>query len=133
MSRDAVQGEVERQHRFFEDWFNGVEGSAIDELADSLDDEFFIVSPNGTISDRSTIVKMVEEHWGSEPVDIHIENVELKRDDPGLLIATYKEYQNRGAESAVIASTVGLVADSTKPGGFRWIFVHESWIQSPEP
>ncbi|MDK1011405.1 MAG: hypothetical protein QGM48_10110 [Actinomycetota bacterium] len=133
MSRDAVQGEVERQHRFFEDWFNGVEGRAIDELADSLDDEFFIVSPNGTISDRSTIVKMVEEHWGSEPVDIHIENVELKRDDPGLLIATYKEYQNRQAESAVIASTVGLVADSTKPGGFRWIFVHESWIQSPEP
>ncbi|MEE8485474.1 MAG: hypothetical protein V3S38_02815 [Acidimicrobiia bacterium] len=133
MSRDAVQGEVERQRRFFEDWFNGVEGRAIGELADSLDDEFFIVSPNGTISDRSTIVKMVEEHWGSEPVDIHIENVELKRDDPGLLIATYKEYQNRRAESAVIASTVGLVADSTKPGGFRWIFVHESWIQSPEP
>lgn len=132
MTRDAVVHEIERLHEFFEDWFSGVKSRSIVEFADSLDEAFFIVSPGGDVSDKAQIVEAVENHRGAWPIEIQIENVHIRREDGELLIGTYEEHQSRATQSAVMVSTVGLAADATRPGGFRWLFVHESWLIAPD-
>lgn len=129
MSQEAVRVEIERLHRFFEEWFRDGEGRSISEFADGLDSNFFVVSPSGGTMNRSAIVERVNELRGEETVDIRIESVELRHDVDGFLVATYEEHQMRGNESTVRVSTVGLVVDATTPGGYRWIFVHESWLK----
>ncbi len=131
MTQDAVAQEIERLHSFFEDWFNGVEGRTISEFADSLDDGFYIVSPEGTMSNAETIVETVDSRRGAWPVQIQIEQVYIRSDEGECLIATYEEHQSSATRSAVMLSTVGLVPDATRPGGFRWLFVHESWLVPP--
>ncbi|MFV1970768.1 MAG: DUF4440 domain-containing protein [Acidimicrobiia bacterium] len=132
MTRNAIAHEIERLHQFFEDWFNGVRSRSIEEFSDALDETFFIVSPMGDISDKARIVEAVDGRRGASPVEIHIGNVRIRRLEGELLISTYEERQIRETESTVMAATVGLVPDSSRPGGFRWIFVHESWLQQPE-
>jgi hypothetical protein len=124
---DEIRAEIERLHRFFEDWFNGVEGPTIDEFADSLDDGFYIVSPQGVILDKRGIVTAVGSNRGNEPLAISIENVKPRmRQSSGLRIVTYEEHQTRSSGNTVIISTVGLVPDSNRPGGFSWLFLHEA-------
>lgn len=125
--------EIERLHRFFEDWYNGVDDRMIDEFADSLDDDFFIVSPGGEMSDKERIVEMVRSHRDTESIEIRIGNVGSPRwDEPGVQIATYEEHQTRSSGNTVLTATVGLVADVARSGGFRWLFVHESWLVAPD-
>lgn len=124
---DEIRAEIERLHRFFENWFNGVEGLTIDQFADSLDDDFYIVAPLGVILDKRDIVIAIETNAGTEPVAINIENVELRRrESSDMQIATYEEHQTRSSGNTTIISTVGLVPDSNRPGGFSWLFVHET-------
>ena len=128
---ESVVHEIERLHKFFEDWFNGGHDRTIDEFTDSLDSDFYIVSPRSALSDRARIIETVGSHRGSWPVEIRIENVHIRSEEGALLIATYEEHQNRGSQSAVLISTVGLIRDATRAGGFRWLFVHESWLVPP--
>jgi hypothetical protein len=124
---DEIRAEIERLHRFFEDWFNGAEGLTIDEFADSLDDRFYIVTPQGTILDMRDIVTLVGSNGGNGPVAINIENVKSRtRESGGMRIVTYEEHQTRSSGNRVIISTVGLIPDSNRPGGFSWLFVHET-------
>ena len=131
--RAKIGKEIVRLHDFFQDWFNDEGNRSIDEFADALDAAFFIVSPLGTVSDRKAIVAMVANSRGRGPVGIRIENIELRRSDgSGLHVATYEEHQQRPDESAAMISTVGLAVDVARPGGYRWIFVHETWLREPE-
>jgi hypothetical protein len=41
-------------------------------------------------------------------------------------IVTYEEHQTRSSGNRVIISTIGLIPDSNRPGGFSWLFVHET-------
>lgn len=123
----AVTEEIVRLHDFFQDWFNGVGDRSIGEFADALDDAFFIVSPRGTVSDKATIVAVVASHADTGPMEIRIENVDLKRSgDGGHVVATYEEHQERQDGPTALISTVGLMAGETTPGGYRWLFVHET-------
>ena len=125
---DEIRAEIERLHRFFERWFNGAEGLSIDEFADSLDDDFYIATPQGAILDKRGIVTAVESHRGNGPLGISIENVIPRaRERGGLRIVTYEEHQTRSSGNTVIISTVGLVPDANRPGGFSWLFVHETF------
>lgn len=124
----AVAAEIVRFHDFFEDWYNGAEGRTIGEFSDALDSAFFIVSPDGVISNRDAVVSMVSSGRGSGPIEIRIENVQSRlAGTHELHVATYEEHQVRGGESSVMISTVGLVVDASCPGGLRWLFVHETW------
>jgi len=127
----AVTNEIVRLHDFFQDWFNGARNHLIDEFADALDDAFFIVSPRGTVSDKDSIVAAVRGHANTGPIEIRVEHVEVRASgELGLVIATYEEHQERQVESAVLVSTVGLIADPSCPGGYRWYFVHETFYEA---
>jgi len=79
----------------------------------------------------STIVAAVDSRRGAWPVEIQIEDVCSSSEEGELLMATYEEHQSSATRSAVMVSTVGLVPDATRPGGFCWLFVHESWLVPP--
>jgi len=127
----SVTDEVVRLHDFFQDWFDGHGERSLDEFANTLDDAFFIVSPRGTVADKTQIVASVESHADSGPMKIRIKNVELRRAGEGdLLVATYEEHQERPNGTVARISTVGLRADASCPGGYRWLFVHETTLWS---
>ncbi|GMQ93688.1 MAG: hypothetical protein BMS9Abin12_1168 [Acidimicrobiia bacterium] len=131
MTLGAVRTEIERLHRFFEDWFTGGDGHSITEFSDCLDTQFFIVSPSAETLDKETIVAGVVAHFGQGRVEITIENVSVAREDRGLIVATYEEHQHRQGQRTVRVSTVGMAADADTPGGYRWLFVHETWLVPP--
>lgn len=132
MTQDAVRDEIERLHRFFEDWFTGVDGHSITEFSDSLDPQFFLVSPSAETLNKQSVVEGVADHFGRGPIEITIENVAVAREDRGLTTATYEEHQYEQGQRTVIVSTVELAADTDTPGGYRWLFVHETWLVPPD-
>ncbi|MDK1017962.1 MAG: hypothetical protein QGD89_00955 [Actinomycetota bacterium] len=130
MNQDVFAGEVERLHGFFEDWFNGTGERSIEDFADSLDGGFFIVVPSGTKLDRTATVEAVRDQENSGPIEISIREAIVAQSDGGLIIGTYEEHQRRSGNLTVRLSTVGMVRDASVPGGFRWLFVHETWKES---
>jgi hypothetical protein len=125
-----LAGEIERLHQFFEDWYTGDGGRSIEEFADSLDDAFYIVSPGGDVLDKAGIVGMVHNSADTGNIEIRIRNVELKsRLASGIRIVTYEEHQRRRADTTAMISTVGLLPDAACPGGFTWLFVHETSLR----
>jgi hypothetical protein len=125
--------EIERLHRFFEDWYAGVGDRSIGEFADSLDEAFYIVSPAGDVSDKASIVGTVDGLGGTGDVEIRIRNVDLRlRHASGIRIVTYEEHQRRSSDAVAMISSVGLLPDAARPGGFAWLFVHETYLQPRE-
>jgi hypothetical protein len=124
-----IVAEIERLHQFFEDWFMGVGDRSIDEFAHSLDDDFYIVSPGGSTMDKRGIVEIVRSQAQTGGIAITVKNVELRtRNSSGMRIATYEEHQRRSSGTTVRISTAGLEPDSCRPGGFSWLFVHETLV-----
>jgi hypothetical protein len=125
--------EIERLHQFFEDWYAGVGDHLMEEFADSLDDAFYIVSPRGDVLDKEGVVAMVHGLGGHGGVEIRIRNVDLRlQHASGIRIVRYEEHQRRPSESVTLISTVGLLPDAARPGGFAWLFVHETFLQPRE-
>jgi len=122
--RRNLEKEIMRLHAFFSDWYSGVDGREIAEFEHSFDEAFYIVSAHGSVSGRSS--EAVKEHRGSIPLEIEIRGVTLRQVVRGVSVATYEEHQVRNAEHRALISTVGLVRDDMSPGGFRWLFAHET-------
>ncbi|MEN8041969.1 MAG: DUF4440 domain-containing protein [Actinomycetota bacterium] len=118
--------EIGRLHRFFEDWFNGIADRTIEELADSLDDGFFIVSPDGARTDKGALVEIMRERRGAGPVRIWIEDASVEHFVGDVTIGTYEEHQDRSGKRSCLLSTVALQPNPGAPGGFSWLFVHET-------
>lgn len=124
----AVRIEIVRLHDFFQAWFNGVEGLSLSVLSDALDARFFMVAPSGAKIHKAAVVNRVEIQFGKESAEINIRNVEIERVDGWAVTATYEEHQIRDGDASTRLSTVTMVKDTDAPGGYRWLFVHETWI-----
>lgn len=129
ISLDAVVEEVRRLHAFFDDWFSGRSGLAIEELSEALDEDFTIVSPHGTISTRNETVTAVEDKFGAIDVVITVENLHARRIGDTYL-CRYDEIHDVAGERSRRVSTAVLVPDESSPGGLRWISVHETSANS---
>ena len=121
--------EIADLHRFFEDWFRGVGERSIDEFSDRLDAGFTIVGPTGLKHDKAQIVRTVAERAGSYDVAITTADATLEHATP-VLIGTYEERQEFRGEKTRRIATVTMVADGSTPTGYRWLSVHETWIES---
>ena len=125
----SVTAEIERLHQFFEDWYAGVNDRSIEEFAEGLDESFYIVSPRGGVSGKRSIVETVQGLGGTGHAEIRIANVELRTFGSAVIhIATYEEHQRRTSGTVAMISTAGLVSDDSRPGGFAWLFVHETFL-----
>lgn len=128
---DAGRREVEELHRFFEDWFSGrceATDAAFARFERVLADDFEIVTPDGAVLDRTTILDAVRGGHGSGPMRIWIEKYRARSTDGGLHLATYEEWQTRDDVTRGRLSTVLFRAG---PGGddeMQWVHVHETWL-----
>jgi hypothetical protein len=129
----AIRIEIVRLHDFFQAWFNGVEGPSLSDFSDALDSRFFMVAPSGTKIHKADVVNGVEIQFGKESAEINIRNVEIEHVDGWAVTATYEEHQIRDGDVSARLSTVSMVKDTDAPGGYRWLFVHETWIQAGTP
>ena len=131
--RAAVRIEIARLHDFFEAWFNGVEGLSLSVFSDALDPGFFMVAPSGAKLAKAAVVAGVEMQFGSEAATIRIRDVEIEHLDGAAVTATYEEHQVRDGNASARISTVTMTKDVNTPGGYRWLFVHETWVQAGTP
>lgn len=73
---------------------------------------------------------MVHDLGGIADVETRIRNVELRSQlASGLQIVTYEEHQRRHADTVAMISAVSLLPDAAGPGGFVWLFVHETSLR----
>lgn len=126
-----VESEVIALHQFFEDWFNAriPDGDeSFSRLEQSLAPDFAIVSPDGRLMERESLVKGLRGAYGTRHgLRIWIENTQIRMGQGGLWLATYEEWQGVGNESKGRISTVLFVEDASAPGGLRWKHVHETY------
>jgi len=126
--------EIVELHRFFEHWFTGrVPGNerAFARVAGVLANDFEIVSPDGTRSDRAAILDAVRGAHGrydAARFRIWIERVAARRLDEQRLLATYEEWHElEGARRGRLSSAV-LQRDAEAPAGLVWRHLHETWL-----
>lgn len=124
----AVRTEIVRLHDFFEAWFNGVEGLSLAAFSNALDPQFYMVAPSGAKLSKAAVVNGVATQFGEDSAQISIRNVEIEYSDRSAVTATYEEHQVRGGAGSARITTVTMVTDRNAPGGYRWLFVHETWL-----
>jgi hypothetical protein len=132
--------EIEGLHQFFQDWFNGVLSqteAAFAPFPKALGAGFTIVSPEGRVSDRNSILKMLwEGHGAQKGIRIWIEGVRVRFVGADMVMALYEEWQQVDASLAVDASLNKMPASSrissvlfkVKGDQLVWLHVHETWL-----
>jgi hypothetical protein len=120
--------EIADLHRFFDDWFAGRAGRSISEFADRLDPDFTIVTPQGEVVGKEALVGVFEERFGAYSVAITTSGASLAMTEP-VLLGTYEEHRRSGEEMTRLIATVAMVVDEQTPTGYRWLSVHETWIE----
>jgi CDGSH-type Zn-finger protein len=124
----AFVDEIADLHRFFQDWFTGRRDRAVGEFSDRLDPGFTIVDPGGTKHGKDQIVDAVEARAGGYEVAITTDQARLEQTET-VLIGTYRERHDFKGNTTLRVATVEMVADESVPTGFRWLSVHETWVE----
>lgn len=124
----TIGAEIERVHGFFVGWFAGDASRRMEEFSSTLAEEFFIVSPDGTVRDRVAINDAVANAFGTRSVEIDIANVVVRSSIGDVVFATYEERQAVESTRTARQSTVAMVADVDAPYGWRWLWVAETWM-----
>ncbi len=133
-----LTGEVERLHRFLQDWISGAiapDQSLLEaEFAGALAPKFYNVQPAGQVLQRADIIEQIQAMHGANPnFAIHVEDVRASAvPAPGLLLGTYIEVQsgarNSPADNRRLSSV--LIDFSATPAS--WLFVHETWVDGDQ-
>mmetsp|Transcript_47720 Transcript_47720/g.112284 ORF Transcript_47720/g.112284 Transcript_47720/m.112284 type:complete len:138 (+) Transcript_47720:2-415(+) len=125
-----VRAEIDRLHVFFQEWFLGkLEDDAFSSFANAMDESFVIISPRGVATPMPALGDDLRKAKGAWPGGrIWIENGKVLRNEGGIIIATYEEWQQTTGDSKGRLSTCLLREEAGAPGGFRWLHVHETWL-----
>jgi len=129
---ENVEQEIIRFHEFFVDWMTGTLSQTNDnfsQFADSLSDDFYIVSPMGKLSNRDALIKQLYSvHNQRHNFRIWIDNVEVRHTFGDNIVATYEEWKETKDDNNTTAliSTVVFTSDKSKPNGLCWQCVHET-------
>jgi hypothetical protein len=124
----AFGDEIADLHRFFEDWFAGRGDRTINEFSSRLDAGFTIVDPGGNKHGKDRIVRAVEARMGGYDVVITTDQESLDQAEP-VLIGTYRERHDFKGNTTLRVATVAMAADESVPTGYRWLSVHETWVE----
>ena len=130
------RSEIASLHEFFTQWFTGrCEAQAISRLETALSPSFRMVHPDGSQTDRSSVIDAIERGYAvHEWTDfgITIEEVELRYDLGDHAVVRYEEWQTLEGDQTGRISTVVFerVDDEDRP--LRWLDVHETSIETPE-
>lgn len=131
---DNIEREIIELHQFFEDWMTGKleqNQTNFTRVLDTMGENFYLVSPEGAIIDRATILDSVYNGYLSRPnFRMWIENTQIKHVLGDVVIATYEEWQEWKETGKVTSrvSTVIFTVDNTRSNGVVWQAVHETWL-----
>lgn len=136
--RKRCRNEVEQLHMFFEHWVTGAAKPTEENfarVAAVLADDFALVSPNGAVKDRETILADIRRaHADRDAASrIWVDEFNARVETPDFLVATYREGQMRDGEETVRLSTVVFRPAAGTPNGVSWHHLHETWIASRGP
>jgi len=121
LSPSDCEREIETLHDLFVRWYRGeAKHNEFERLERALGDSFEMVSPDGSVSDRETVLDSIRSAYGTRTgFDIEIRNVELvERVDEHALVR-YEEWQYAPAETAgetresAPAETAGDIGESS--------------------
>jgi hypothetical protein len=152
--RQLCEIEINALHATFVTWFRGAQ--ALNELQNDLQQrmaaEFSHVAPNGhMVKGRDVLLQYLTDKYGcyqDRIFSIDVYNVELLWFTKNLCLVSYEEWQSwedasdPSENGTVTGSTSGkqqfgrlssCLLDRTKDGTFRWIHVHETWMENEEP
>lgn len=131
--------EVERLHRFFEEWFVGNfpdDDESFSVVVEALAPGFQIVTPTGVELDRDALLERLRAMHGGEPGLriwtrlLSARRLEITPDASDAssqwVIVRYEEWQEREKTARGRTSTAVLEIDS--PQRTRWHHVHETWM-----
>ena len=135
---DRCRREVEELHRFFADWFTGAladDDAAFARLGAALADDFEIVSPDGRTTARQALLTGLRRaHRSRGPgFRIRVDGYRGRQLSPELLLATYQEWHEDGAERRGRLSSALFGRRSDGPNGVTWLHVHETWLPGAGP
>jgi len=126
--------EVRRLHEFFVEWYTGRIGrDAFYRVDDALGADFRMVTPDGTLHERSDVVEMVRSSYGRndpDEFDIEIRNVERRSGFTDHATVRYEEWQTTPDGTSGRISTALLRDDEDTPGGICWLDLHETWLEA---
>lgn len=125
--KDAVRHEIVGLHVEFERWFRGVSQS-LEPVEAALAPGFTIVSPQGSVVDRPTLMAALQGSERPREIAIRIEDVVVRRDSPESVLATYTEWHDLPAFTTTRQSSVLF---SRTESGLQWEHVHETWRTPP--
>lgn len=128
MSNEAgwVQ-EIKELHDHFQRFFRG-EVDSLDRVEAVLADDFRIVDPRGEEHDReSTVQGIGSGHGKNKTLVISTLNHRLVLETDQVVVASYVEQQEVGAEVTNRLSTVVFQRESSAPNGVVLVRVHETW------
>ena len=133
LSGRAVE-EVQRLHAFFGAWFRGeptvVAGFAACETA--LAPDFRMVTPDGEVHDRASVIARLRSARDSAPADFAIEilqpHVAWRSDDAVLLEFIERQYRDGRIDRR--RSTGLFTEEPAAPHGIVWRHLHETWAAS---
>jgi len=130
---EVVKAEIEALHGFFVGWFGGSlpsdAGTFDANFAARFDEEFILIPPAGITQRCEDFFPQVRSAHASNPsFRIAIRNVQVRREERGLVLATYEEWQRNALASTPpdngrVASVLFRRAE-----GLRWLHVHETWL-----
>lgn len=133
---DDARREVRELHDFFAAWFRGDrEPEAFDRVEGALAPTFRLVRPDGTETDRETVLDGVRAARETEASSFRIAVRDLRvrrRLDDGCLV-TYEEWQRRDGAWDGRRSTALLAREPSAPAGVVWIDLQETRTDGDEP
>ena len=134
---DLVTGEIERLHRFLEDWLSGsapgTDAAFAGGLANALHPDFVNIQPAGIPLGRDLLLEQIRDGHGASPdFRIRIRNVMVRQtlDGAGTILATYEEYQT-GARNSARSDNARLSSalfQRNSEGRLVWLHIHETWL-----
>ncbi|MGF1669154.1 MAG: hypothetical protein ACFCU6_01795 [Balneolaceae bacterium] len=123
--------EITELHIFFEKWLNGTipnDDKTLARVNDALSDEFQIISPNATITDKKTLLLNLKKAYGSWTGDkIWIKNIQVRQLHIDLYLAVYEEWQ--GSEEKAKGRLSSALFKEEPNGKMKWLHLHEVWMK----
>lgn len=154
----ACRQEIKALHRIFVTWFRGEEplSDLKADLQERMLPNFSHVAPNGhMVKDRDVLIQYLSDKYAcyqDRVFRIDVYNVQLLWNGGNKYLASYEEWQSwdDNNEEQDTSESNGSYTDGTgdgkqqfgrlstcllekKQGKFRWIHVHETWMEAEEP
>jgi len=123
--------EVSRVHDFFNDWYAGRGERSFSEFSHAMHPDFVLVTPSADVIERDDVVEMIRSDRGTDSAVVATEH-HVVHHSGDVTVGTYVEITMRGDETLHRVSTAVMQRDSSAPGGWLWLSVHETWIEDSD-